>query len=1614
MKGQSRKRYLITGLLMTAMLVLGFMSKPVQAKVTVTGTSLTDLSMEIGGTLDATSIYRFDDIYDGDEIPDVSAMGLSISAGSDTHTDANACIHKDSKAAEAAFVEWISSSNLTAAQKKTIVTTVKNDGLKKKNTAFSASNLHWYECSDANGNNPKLLNGEDDRFKAGKYYLFDITMVPGNAGYGSGKGAIKIPGAFTYSTVNFGNYGTGTILGSSEAPTFTSPVFSVKSPTVLGSNSNAYTGSVNVLFDSAYGGQTNPAVKVTPKDEASYTHIDNAEARFERYYPDDTTLKWRSMTEDEAFETGIQYRLAVFLTAARKYKVGSGYKVTLYDSSNRSFELRQETSTDVYSDPYYVFYGPAFEVTNTDPWTGSDVGETDGKKWIKLKVSAGTTGGYDEAALENLLAQHIISHTMTEGGKTVYVLYEADALKVKNLTLDYCGDKYGRYPLNVLKYLTNLEDLTFRPNGNNVAESDMYDIWSSSDPHNFTSLDLTGNIRLRSFTLEKSASIIKASVLKLPKSVTDLSLIGCTQLNDTTSDISGVVGNLPNLEKFYSNDFTYNSTTVPCRLPSKISFNSNKKLNEVKIIGSKTLTYLTLPNGNTTDLEVYCPNCSALETVNAYGTTFVDFRSPAFQSDRSFEGCSSLKTFTAQNATIYSLFLDNMPNLTTVDLTGAKIKSGKYIYSNCNGVDFSSCEKLSSLNLSGAVVNENAKFEAAGNNTADVLLTTGSLTLAQDAVLDLSNSRYVTKLSTNELNLSGVTMYAGATVNLSKNPAVKSVLLPKSLMSGTMDYPYNVDLQKCNALESVEFGGTARVDSLNVNSCQKLASIDTSKMAETAAGTTLECRECVALTSLGTLPRLLKLDAYGCRFASVTLKTSGQFVSGAQIDLGGNTNLSSVSIQNANLALLSVAEDTALTDLTAKSSTIKVLDAGACNNLAGIDIAGSNIGALDVHDGKLTSLGSGSFTLTKLNISGNQFTELSVKNQTGLTELKAEGNALESLDLSANTALKTLDVRGNHLMSLDLTGNTSLSDPQLLGQSRNVTGNYVSGEKSYIPLKGTDHNLDPAKVKFSDTAWSMEQIEDAYTGNAVTNGNADGKKANYRYRTGKGDLLVELSLSTVETPVVTFNPYGGTIDSDKMTQVVGTDGKLVSLPEPNAREGYTFTGWFTGKTDGTQITTDYTFSVNTTVYAHWLADETFTYTAHAAIPADCETPGAIAYWVRSDGKWFSDSEGLHQLKVGGILITDDCTKEQKEEAIYIAPLGHNTELIPAEESTCCSEGHSSYYRCTREGCGKKFKEAGAFHEVTDASLARPKNPDNHQTDIAHHYADKPNCLTSGWGEYYFCTGCEKYYKDAAMTEETSLSDLVIPATGHSMSGWTQTTAPTDTTPGEEERHCENAGCTYKETSPVPATGHTHTYELITAVEATCTEPGHSQYAKCKGCELMFDAEDHDHQLYESDVIVPALGHDMGEWVIVKEPTETTNGEQRRYCQREGCDHYDIEVLSPVVHKHVPALVPATKATCEEAGNAAYYRCEGCGKWFADHDCMKEITDPASVYIAPRGHNWGDWTTTVPATDTDNGSQHRYCLNDPSHEEIKAIPRTGHTHTESEPIPAKAATCMDTG
>ena len=70
-----------------------------------------------------------------------------------------------------------------------------------------------------------------------------------------------------------------------------------------------------------------------------------------------------------------------------------------------------------------------------------------------------------------------------------------------------------------------------------------------------------------------------------------------------------------------------------------------------------------------------------------------------------------------------------------------------------------------------------------------------------------------------------------------------------------------------------------------------------------------------------------------------------------------------------------------------------------------------------------------------------------------------------------------------------------------------------------------------------------------------------------------------------ETYTVTFDANGGSVTLANATTL--SDGKLATLPTPTRSGSYTFKGWYTAASGGTQVTVDKVYTENTTIYAQW-------------------------------------------------------------------------------------------------------------------------------------------------------------------------------------------------------------------------------------------------------------------------------------------------------------------------------------------------------------------------------------------------------------------------------------------
>ena len=75
-------------------------------------------------------------------------------------------------------------------------------------------------------------------------------------------------------------------------------------------------------------------------------------------------------------------------------------------------------------------------------------------------------------------------------------------------------------------------------------------------------------------------------------------------------------------------------------------------------------------------------------------------------------------------------------------------------------------------------------------------------------------------------------------------------------------------------------------------------------------------------------------------------------------------------------------------------------------------------------------------------------------------------------------------------------------------------------------------------------------------------------------------------------------------------------------------------------------------------------------------------------------------------------------------------------------------------------------------------------------------------------------------------------------------------------------------------------------------------------------------------------------------------------------------------------------------TCTTDGHEEFWYSPETHEIFSDEEGKNQISYPV---IKATGHDWGEWTVTKPATDTEDGEETRICKNDSSHIETRPIP-----------------------
>ncbi len=237
----------------------------------------------------------------------------------------------------------------------------------------------------------------------------------------------------------------------------------------------------------------------------------------------------------------------------------------------------------------------------------------------------------------------------------------------------------------------------------------------------------------------------------------------------------------------------------------------------------------------------------------------------------------------------------------------------------------------------------------------------------------------------------------------------------------------------------------------------------------------------------------------------------------------------------------------------------------------------------------------------------------------------------------------------------------------------------------------------------------------------------------------------------------------------------------------------------------------------------------------------------------------------------------DCENCDHFETRDVATLEHDIVSHPAHPATCTDIGWNAYETCLRcdhttyveipanghsyrdwvettaPTCtedGEKEKECSVCHNIVTEVV------DKLGHDEVTHNAQTATCEQIGWNAYVTCSRCDY----------TTYGE--IPKLDHSMSEWTETTAPTCLEKGEEHRACSN--CEHYETRELAALNHDRIEHE--AKVPSCTEVGWDAYVSCSRCD------------YTMYIELPSKGgHTFGEWERIIDPTPDTAGMDRRTC-----------------------------------------------------------------------------------------------------------------------------------
>lgn len=333
---------------------------------------------------------------------------------------------------------------------------------------------------------------------------------------------------------------------------------------------------------------------------------------------------------------------------------------------------------------------------------------------------------------------------------------------------------------------------------------------------------------------------------------------------------------------------------------------------------------------------------------------------------------------------------------------------------------------------------------------------------------------------------------------------------------------------------------------------------------------------------------------------------------------------------------------------------------------------------------------------------------------------------------------------------------------------------------------------------------------------------------------------------------------------------------------------------------------------------------------------------------------------------------------------------------------------------------------------------------NHTHNMKYHPAVDADCGTGTPGniEYWVCSGCGKFFRDADGANEIELENTVIhPAHDLDTAAWSfdesnhwhecqkcrkQFDSAAHDYYDDSDTTCNICGYTRDIIPP-----HIHDLKLVPAVSATCVSAGNKEHYRCTACGERFMDDEGNEPVTEDEVKRDPLGHDWQEATCETPKTckragcSATEGGPLGHdwttgwmsdagfhwheCLRENCG----EKSGHAAHIPGPEATEAAPQTCTECGyviapalehthvydrqstDARYLKAAaGCttkAVYFCSCACGEAGTETFEAGT-PLGHDWGRYIVTTPATETSEGVETRTCQRNDAHKQTRPIPK----------------------